>query len=445
LDRQIANLADSEVRIEAQHQAIAGGQLPSEMTPQEKLTLCRASMQERLAALARQDRLLRDLAADNEVKSKELQEYLTQNQLLNSELDSVQKLLDGFNDTLNRIQILPQGSRRTLETLTPAAMGEFYGPALVPYLFGGTTLGFLLLAGCALLVDWLDQSFRNPDEISSTLGLSIVGHIPQMDLKNKASHLPPLDPSLCTVAGTCENASEAIRSVRTGLFFSESGSGHRIIQVTSPVPGDGKSTVSANLAAAIAQSGRTVLLIDADLRRPRVAKLFGFNQKQGLADILQGRKGLEDLVNSCPIPNLTVLAGLSEVSNPTELLSHHRFVELLDTVRKNYDYVIVDSPPVLAAADACAVAARVDGVLLTIRLRRDSKPVAIRASKILETVGARVLGIVVNGVTGRGYEYRYDNYGYYGVHKPRSEASYPNLAGPNLIAEQESPALTKRY
>ncbi len=414
LERQIAAIADSERRLEAANAAAQASKVEVvDMTPDEKLTLWRNSLGERLVALRKQEGLLRELANENESRSKELQEYLTQNRLLNSELASVQQILDGFTNTLNRIQILPESSRRTLETLTPADEGSFYGPSLAPYCLGGSLAGFLCIAVVALLIDWLDQSFRGPNEISSTLGLPILGHVPQMNLNGRRKANSAADQVLCTVTGDYRDANESYRSIRTGLYFSDTADQTRIIQVTSPAPGDGKSTLAANLSVSIAQSGRSVLLIDADLRRPRVAKLFGMTQTNGIPDVILGSIGLQAAIRRTSVEGLSVLATSMPMSNPSEVVSHQRFQDILDEARQLFDYVIIDTPPVLAVADACAVAARVDGVLLTFRLRRDTKVTSTEASSLLQSVGARVLGVVVNGVTGReGYQYGYHNYGY---------------------------------
>lgn len=415
LDRQISALADSERRLEAEKTAESLRVEVTDMTPDEKLQLWRNAMAERVVALGRQEASLRQLADKNETESKNLQEFLTKNRLLNSELSSVQQLLDGFNNTLNRIHILPESNRRTLETLTPAETGGFYGPALLPYLLSGTMVGFLCVAGLALLVDWLDQSFRGPNEITTALGLPILGHVPQMALSNSKRQKKQLgfDQALCTVSGVSKEANESYRSIRTSLYFSETGTSSRVIQITSPAPGDGKSTLASNLAVSIAQSGRSVLLIDADLRRPRLAKIFGVGKTSGIAEVVVGQVSLDEAVTSTSIPGLSLLATATPMSNPSEIVSHQRFHNILEAVRKSYDYVIIDTPPVLAVADACAVAARVDGVLLTLRLRRDAKPSSIEAASLLQSVGAHVLGVVVNGVTGSdGYNYGYNNYGY---------------------------------
>ena len=423
LTKQVASIASTERLLE--EKLVAGGQSESSvaLSSKEKLELWRSSLEERMAALDIQLKLLRELADENNMKSKELQDYMTTNRLLNSELQSVQALLDGYTDTLNRIQILPQGNRRTLEVLTPAEVGGFHGPALAPYLLGGTAIGLILIAGLAVLLDWWDKSFRSPDEISDTLGYAILGHVPQMLLKKSGKQA--VDCSLCTIAGSSPQVSEAFRSIRTGLYFSEHGGESRVIQVTSPIPGDGKSTVAANLAATIAQSGRSVLLIDADLRRPRTAKLFGLSHSAGVADVIRGRVSFSEAIVASQLPNLSLLASLDPAESPAELLSHSRFVDLIQEARGRFDYVLVDSPPVLAVADASVVAARVDGVILTIRLRRDSRPLAMQASKMLDAVRAQVLGVVVNGVkaTSSAYEYRYGSYGYGEAYVSASDSS----------------------
>lgn len=418
LDRQIDDL--TQFRENSEHF------LMSELSPREKLQLWKNSIAERLATLNKQESLLQQLADDAEAKSKELQEYLTQNTLLSSELASVQQLMDGFNNTLNRMQIVPSSNRRSLETLSPARLGKFYGPKWIPFLMGGAVVGFMAMAGIGFLVDWLDQSFRNPDEISSALGLPILGHIPQMELQNNGDNAG-IDPAICTFDGLIRDANEAYRGVRTNVFFSESGESNRIIQVTSPSPGDGKSTLAANLAVSIAQSGRSVLLVDADMRRPRISRLFGKDNIQGIGEVILGKVSLADAIEDSPVKNLSLLASTEQMANPSEIVSHQRFQDVLDTVGESYDYVIVDTPPVLAVADACAVAARVGAVLMTFRLRRDSKPATTESARALSSVGAKLLGVVVNGVSGsEGYEYEYYGYGYDGKYVTDSQLTNDN-------------------
>lgn len=408
LNKQIVAMADAEKQIETMNQ----NQVEKE-DPSVKLAFWKSAIQDRMAALQLQRDSLEVLADENERKSKELGEYLSQHNLLNKELASAQMLLDNYTHTLNRIQILPQGSQLTLQTLTPPALGEFVSPTLPPYLLGGAAAGAILLAGLAILLDFADKNFRSPDEITQSLGFPVMGHIPQMKSASRRVVNGAVDGSLCTLGGPNAFGSEAFRSIRTSLYFREAESENRVIQITSPVPGDGKSTVATNLAISIAQSGRSVLLIDADMRRPRISTLFGHRSETGLADLLRNTSDLNDVIFDGPIPNLSLIASSVPAKDPAELLSSVAFSSLIETLRRKFDYIIIDTPPLLAVSDAASVAARADAVLLTVRLRRNAKPLAYQASQMLLDMGVRPMGIVVNGISNsRGYEYRYGQYGY---------------------------------
>ncbi len=381
--------------------------------PKQKLQWWKAAMQDRLATLHVQLTSLQTLADENERKSKELGQYISQNNLLNKELASAQSLLDNYTSTLNRIQILPQGSQLTLQTLTPPAVGHFVSPTIMPYLLGGAAAGFIVLAGLAVLLDFADKSFRSPNEITQALGLPVLGHVPQMKMRSKNEQRSVFDPAICTLDGQDSFGNEAFRSIRTGLYFHDSSTDNRVIQITSPVPGDGKSTVAANLAISIAQSGRSVVIVDGDMRRPRICKILGLGNDAGLAEVLRGEKKVRDVLRDGPVANLSVIASCSPARNPAELLAGEEMELVIAALREKFEYVIIDTPPLLAVSDATSIAARVDAVLLTVRLRRNAKPLALQAAQMLVQVGVRPMGIVVNGITNsRRYEYRYGQYGY---------------------------------
>jgi polysaccharide biosynthesis transport protein len=311
-----------------------------------------------------------------------------------------------------------QGGFQALK-ISPPGPGWKIGPKEFQIYGLGIMLG--LLAGCGLsyLGYLMDQSFRSPEEIRRRLGLPLIGHIPSFsgrkEKKTVDRNALPLDRSLLTYFRSKSREAEAYRGVRTALFFSTRGEGHKVIQVTSPDMGDGKTTLAANLAVSIAQSEKKIILIDADLRRPRIHKLFGLSNECGLSGYLTNEAELSDLVQESGIPGLSILPTGPTPPNPAELLSLPRFREFLEQLRHKYDFVIVDTPPLLAVTDPCAVAPHVDGVLLTIRLSKNARPHAQRAKEILATLGAPVIGIVVNGVSsnnGSGYGYNAYSYGY---------------------------------
>jgi capsular exopolysaccharide synthesis family protein len=272
------------------------------------------------------------------------------------------------------------------------------------------------MSGLAILMDLADRSYRSPDEIVADLGKPILGHIPAMELQSLKKIVEAVDSSIIALHHSRGRIAEAFRSVRTCLFFSSRETELKVIQVTSPVPGDGKSTLSANLAVTMAQSGRRVLLLDADFRRPRQQKLFGIDAKIGMAQVLEGKAELEDATYVSCVANLSILPGGQHPSNPAELLSSSRFAELIEILREKYDIIVIDTPPVLAVSDPSVVAAIADGVVVTMRLRRNVRPLASRTFALLESVSANVLGVVVNGVSteaaygGYGYSYSYNDY-----------------------------------
>ncbi len=283
---------------------------------------------------------------------------------------------------------------------------------LVPVFgFGGLLLGFVL----GYLVDIADKTYRNPDEITKQLNIPLIGHIPVISSSKRNvvedSYVHPL---VCTYHRPKAQSSEAFRAVRTALFFNTQGNTHSVIQVTSPTPGDGKSTVAVNLAVSIAQAGKRVLLIDGDMRRPTVHHSFGIKSNDGFATILLGDCRIDDAIFDCEeIEGLSVMPCGKKPSNPAELITSPRFQSLIDEIREMFDFVIIDTPPILAVTDPCPVAARVDGVILTLRIKKNIKISSDRATNILQNVGANVIGVVVNGVganTGYGSQYSYGAY-----------------------------------
>lgn len=217
-----------------------------------------------------------------------------------------------------------------------------------------------------------------------------------LQLLHSAQPLQPLLGNLPIQLRSAE--AEAFRGIRTALYFGSgsNGKGPRTIQVTSPTAGDGKSTMAANLAISIAQSGKSCLLIDADLRRPRVHELFSAPADRGLATIIANETELDDALIDSGVPGLCLLPCGPLPPNPSELLTSARLLELLETLRQRYDVIIIDSPPMLAVSDPSMVAALVDAVVVTVRLAKNRRPEIERALDMLQGLDANLLGVVAN-------------------------------------------------
>jgi capsular exopolysaccharide synthesis family protein len=305
----------------------------------------------------------------------------------------------------------------------PPGLGRKIAPNPLQVFPLSAILGLAAGVGLAYLAELSDKSFRTPAEIRRRLGLPVIGHIPFFDAddaasKQAASGTPAdVDPMVIAHYQSNSIAAEAYRGVRTALYFNSQGVGHQVIQVTSPNVSDGKSTLAANLAVSIAQSGKRTILIDGDCRKPKVHKFFNVSSETGLASVIAGTTDLDAAVKQSAVPNLSILPCGPRPVNPAELLTSPRFKELLDLIRSRYEFVIVDTPPLLVVTDPCVVAPRVDGVVLTIRVTKNGRPYAERAKEILASLGANVIGVVVNGFGGQaggryGYEHYHYGYGY---------------------------------
>jgi capsular exopolysaccharide synthesis family protein len=361
---------------------------------------------------------LSKLLEEEQRKAKNQRAFEQQGESYRLDIARSQQLFDAIAKRVDEVSILKNfvGGYEA-DTIAPPQVGRKVYPQPLLVFTAAAILGLLAGIGLAYLTELSDQSFRTPEEIRRRLGLPIVGHIPFFASKEVEKQLAgaagsPLDPILCTVFHTKSRESESYRGVRTALFFSNRGEGHKVIQLTSPDMGDGKTTLAANLAVSIAQAEKKVIVIDADFRRPRLHKLFGVSGKQGLASVITGEAELDDVIQPTAIPGLFVLPCGPTPPNPAELLTLPRLPEVLASLRERYDFVVVDTPPLLAVTDPCVVVPLVDGVILTVRISKNARPHALRAKEILATLGAKVIGVVVNGVGRDAKGYGYDNYRY---------------------------------
>jgi succinoglycan biosynthesis transport protein ExoP len=351
--------------------------------------------------------------------AKLISKYQVEEELFRSELDRKSRLFDVVLKRLEEINLVESRAGAKIETIHPPHRGRQSQANLRTIMMQFSVVSMLVGLGLAFVVDSADRRFRSPAEIRSELGVPVVGHIPiirpEKKAKKKANQEQEgtvLAHELRTVHAPLGRVAEAYRAVRTAIYFSARGGGHKVIQVTSPTPGDGKSTLAANLAVSIATSGKRVLLLEADFRRPRVHKIFGLSNEIGMTAVIEDSVDWLDAVQTTSVDNLNVMTCGKRPRQPSELLTSKRFEELLDLFREQFDLVIIDTPPVGAVTDPLNVAPRVDGVLVVLRLSKSARNSARRSLEALEEVGGNVIGIVVNGVEqGQEGNYGYNNYG----------------------------------
>ncbi len=340
-------------------------------------------------------------------------------------IERQQKLLDQVEEQMTRINLANQDSAISVTQLNPPSLPMLISPILLKFLAVGTILGLLAGGGLVYLLESKSRTFRSSEEISQTLGLRVLAHIPvdshRLPKVKKGDVYPyqDIDPGLSSIHRPNSLTTESVRRLRTSVLFEANALGAKCIQVTSPLPEDGKSTLAGNLAASIAQTGKTVVLLDADLRRPQTSSSFAIADQVGLTNLISGEIAPEAAVHPTPIENLSVVPSGPIPANPAEALSMPQFAEFLEWLKQRYDYVIVDTPPLLIVTDPAIVASTVDALILTFRVRRGCRPQAKESAAILRAVGKTIIGCVVNRVdstTGSsGYSDHYtSSYHYYG-------------------------------
>ncbi len=275
--------------------------------------------------------------------------------------------------------------------------------------------------GFALLRDKLDQRVRSAEEIASLLGLPVVGVVPHMK-----RGLTPLARAQAVHWDPMSEVSEAYRAVRTAVHFGVPAGQARTIVVTSPTPGDGKSTLASNLAISMAQAGKRTLLLDADFRRPVQHRMFELKDESGLTAVLAGHEPLAKAIRRTVVEGLDLLPAGPLPLNPSELLNGESFAGILEELSQKYDHIVLDCPPVIAVTDARILGAVCDLSLLVLRAGKTTRQGAELARAGLMSVGSRLLGVVVNDVP-RGEE----QYGYYGSYAYQAGQAYKSLPEEN--------------
>lgn len=276
--------------------------------------------------------------------------------------------------------------------------------------------------GLAFLLDYLDDSIKTSDDIGRNLGLPTLAVIPFTSgaEKRKLNQLTGTDSSkelssLALIATGDKRSAmvEAYRHLRTSLLFSSAGKPPQTILITSSQPSEGKTTTAINTAITLAQAGGEVLIIDCDLRRPRLHKHFGLSNSNGLTSYLSSDKNPESLIqNSNDLPNLKVITSGPIPPNPSELLSSNEMKNLLQYLRGTYKHIVIDSPPAIFFTDAAILSMVVDGVVLVTLAGKSSIYLTRRFKQRLGSIGARIYGVVLNGIRTNSMEYDYYGYGY---------------------------------
>lgn len=362
--------------------------------------------------------------------------------MLQQEVETKEKLYKDLSDKAQQAELKKKEQTSNITIISPAYIPNIpAGPRRLLSIMLAFLLSGIAAIGLAFFLEYLDNTIKTVEDVERYAQLPALGVIPAIatstslrkmpinksdsDLlgEGNSTSLALSGASLATQLMTLDNQStvaEAYRALRTSVLLSSAGHPPKSILVTSGRPGEGKTTTAVNTAISLAQLGASVLIIDCDLRRPKVHKVFGITHVHGLSTYLSRDVELDELIHPLPIPNLSLLPCGPTPPNPAELISSEKMRDLLILLGEKYDHIIIDSPPLINVTDPVILSTMVDGVIMVVHAGKSTRDVIRRASQELTGVGAKVFGVVLNNVNlqREGYdEYYYQRYysGYYGT------------------------------
>lgn len=315
-------------------------------------------------------------------------------------------LYDGLQQRLQESSILSGLKSTSIMTVDNADVpAKPYFPRGSINLPIGLGVGLLLGFGLALLREGMDVNLKTINEIEQGLNVPLLGTIP---LVKEEEISPEMFKKLAapTAGMSWSRIAESLRAMRTAILLSSPGSAPKVLQVCSSRPGEGKSSIATLFGITLALGGAEVLVIDADLRRPRIHSRFGLGKHAGLSSLLSGKSSLQDVITQWEeMPNLHIMPAGPTPPMPSELLGAKQMEDLIRTLRGKYDFIIIDTPPVLAVTDASVISRMTDATILVVRYGLVQRHVAQRTLDLLGRSGAHVLGVAINAVDFKSPEY----------------------------------------
>ena len=379
---------------------------------------------------------------------------------LQREVGLQESLYSQLKAKYQEVQIQESGKMEEVSVVKPAVTPDkpFNIPSKLMILLTGAVMGLILGVVLVFLAEVFDTSMGTIEDVEELLKVPVLGVIPQLENDPKKKGKPERGEGprirahdLAIHYEPKSQAAESFRALRTNLQFLRLESKGKLFLLTSSFVQEGKTLNVVNLALSLAQAGNKVLLVDADLRKPSVHRVFGLSREPGItdcvlgnyqwgevvetiSDVMLGDFEIEDILMTPGMDNLHIMTAGTKPPNPTEILSSERFRKFLQEARSQYDFIFVDAPPVLPVADATEIAPLMDGIILVYTVGKIGRGVLKRAKSTLDNVEAKVMGVILNNVkpdAGPDY-FRYHSHYYYGPDSPESAPQQGAAAGPRF-------------
>jgi capsular exopolysaccharide synthesis family protein len=322
---------------------------------------------------------------------------------MQSTLAIYQQIRSNLLSSYENIRLTRQTSATNIISIEPATVPQSpVRPQPLQNTGMGAIIGLFLAGAIVFVIEYLDDSIKTAEQVTQTLGLPVIGYIAEIEHGQEKVYV-------------CDNprspVAEAFRTLRTNLEFAGVDQPLKSLLVVSVHPGEGKSTIASNLSITLAQGGKRVLLVDADLRRPRIHHVFDLTNRAGLSDLFRDSNSILDVTRVWKDSSLNIITSGSIPPNPADLLASKKMETILASAEQTADLIVVDAPPFLVA-DASILASRVDGILLVIRPGKTPMDAALSTLEQIKRAGGRIVGVVMNRIP-RNRPYYYGGYRHY--------------------------------
>jgi succinoglycan biosynthesis transport protein ExoP len=462
-NKLIQDLKQSYIQLEAQYMKLSETfkpgypemtRLKSQMDSVEKrlnteVKKMIGGMKTEYESALRREFLLRTAFEQQKGKALEMQQKSIQYNILKREADTNKELYKSLLQRMKEVGVSAGMNPSNIQILDRAETPTSpYNPYAERNLLIAALIGFSLGVALAFFFEYLDNTIKTPADVEQLVRLPSFGMVPEIaNEKRKHSEKGNSYPvELVSYGHPKSILSEAYRNIRTSLLLSFSKQPPKKIVVTSPSPLEGKTTTMINTSISLSQTGARVLMIDADMRKPRVHKIFNNEMSDknkngvGLSNFLSGHTNLWSVIHKSSLQNLYYIPSGPIPPNPAELLGSSLFKEMMEALSEQFDHIVIDSPPVIGFADSVILASASDGVMLVVLCGKTSKEALQRAKEAIVQVEAKILGVVINRVDLRRSEYGYHYYRYYYYYGEdgKKKKKIPDLSKEKDISQEEA-------